>query len=934
MKFKEKSVLMLIILIGIVFLFSSSASAADSTKVLVTQTSTGGYENSQSTNPSVSADGNYVAFESYSTNLGSGSSGKGVQDIYVYSYKTNKTEWITHTPTGKAANGNSYTPSISNDGRYVTFASTATNLGPGGSGNGIKDIYLYDRKFKIMKWITHSPTGGSASNSSNNPVISADGTTIAFQSTAKNLGTGGSEYYVSDIYLYDTTSNASNNYPQWITHTVRGYTANGASINPTINENGRYIAFESAATNLGQYDYINTGSGKKAIFLYDRDFGTIQWVTYLAPEIEASIHGGPFTSSMPVNLTMNESGTIYWSFDNSSWNVYDSANPPEITTTTYLYFYGITADFRKTNLVSEFFFTPDSERATVWASPSSGTYYNTINVTLNMDLPGTIYYSLNGGNYTTYTNPFTISQTTILRFYGIDSVNDKRSINDGYETYTMLFAPIEGINPAISADGSRITYQSGTLEIDDLVYEYAKIYLFDRNTGMNYLITEQRTGGDPNGISANPSISGNGRYIAFESTAYNLGYDPEQPYGSNMPGVVFYDNSFRRDIFVYDLDRIFNPTPFNQVFYLNWITHDTIYGPANGNSYTPSLNEDGTMLAYSSSANNLGPGGNGVYRDIFLEDSGLVVKTDKESGTYNSPLTVNLTLVNDSDSSGTIYYTTDGSDPKSGLTYVGPITITSNTLLRYIGYNSTGWTNYYSQNYIIRQPPTVTANPVGGTYTSAKKVTLTTVDPDSTAKTYYTTDGTDPKTSTTRKIYKNPIMADTTTTLRYIAVDPNGNWSPNYTQTYTINLPSNAVTMAQLNAAAANVKNYYENHSKTLPVSATINGQTYTMSQMLYLLVTATINMSNSNLYPIIVKTVNAATSPSGTIKSGNIQKSGYITYAKSIKNYINSNNKAPNYVATTLGHMKLKYMVYMYSKIVNYYNSNSRLPSYVSITK
>jgi hypothetical protein len=76
-------------------------------------------------------------------------------------------------------------------------------------------------------------------------------------------------------------------------------------------------------------------------------------------------------------------------------------------------------------------------------------------------------------------------------------------------------------------------------------------------------------------------------------------------------------------------------------------------------------------------------------------------------------------------------------------------------------------------------PPTVTANPTGGTYNSAKTVTLTTTDPDSTVTTYYTKDGNDPKTSGTRITYINPIQITTTTLLRFIAVDPNGNWSPN-----------------------------------------------------------------------------------------------------------------------------------------------------------
>ena len=78
--------------------------------------------------------------------------------------------------------------------------------------------------------------------------------------------------------------------------------------------------------------------------------------------------------------------------------------------------------------------------------------------------------------------------------------------------------------------------------------------------------------------------------------------------------------------------------------------------------------------------------------------------------------------------------------------------------------------------------PSVTVSPAGGLFNTNQLVTLTTTDPDSTATTYYTTDGSDPKTSATRKVYSNPVTISTTTTLRFAAVDPAGLWSPNYTQ--------------------------------------------------------------------------------------------------------------------------------------------------------
>ncbi len=917
----KKSILIATILFTFVFIFSNCVSAADPTKELITQTPTGGAENSQSANPSVSADGRYVAFQSGASNIGNGSSGRGIQDIYVYDRATNTTEWITHTQFGGAANGDSYSPSISSkNGNYtVAFVSVATNLGPDpsvryGSGNGIKDIFVYNSTTKSVTWITHSPNGDPASNHSSAPVISADGTTLAFQSTAKNLGTGGSEYYVSDIYIYDLTSNASNNYPVWITHTIERKTANGASMNPSISADGRYIAFETLATNLGSNPNVKfgTGNGIKDIFVYDSVLKKFSWITIRIPNVWADFPGGPFTVPFTVGLNMDEPGTIYWSYNGVAWNNYTSVQPV-ITTTTYLYFYGNTTDGRVSSLKSEYYIlSSGGSQPLVWASPSQGTYYNYVDVDLFMDLPGAIYYSLNGGSYVTYADTIKITQDTFLRFFGISSnTNIKSAI--GSEEYIIIGAPIGGINPSISADGSLLAFESGN-----------NIYFYNAITGKTKLVTQTILGGAANGTSVNPSISGNGKYIAFESLANNLGPDPNQPYGSNVEGIIFWSGNRRVDIFVYDMEKgIFN-----------WVTKNPNYGPANGNSYTPSLNYDGTVLAYSSSANNLGPGGSGVYRDIFLEDSGLQVTVDKKAGSYKGPLTVRLSVIN---GLGDIYYTINGKDPQTsaGIKYTGPIIITADTLLRYSGKGSDGvWSLNYSQKYVIKKSPTVTVNPVGGTYTTVKTVTLTTKDPDSTATTYYTTDGSDPKTSGTRKTYKNPIQIGSTTVLRFIAVDPDGNWSPSYKQTYTINLPKNTITIAQLNSAAASVRKYYETNSKKLPPSVKINGKTYTMAQLLYLLVTATINMNTNNLNPITAKTVNSAPSPSGTIKNGNIQKTSYISYAKSIQKYINTNGRVPNYVSTNLGKMQFKYMVYMYTKIVDYFVSNKRLPNYVAMTK
>lgn len=99
--------------------------------------------------------------------------------------------------------------------------------------------------------------------------------------------------------------------------------------------------------------------------------------------------------------------------------------------------------------------------------------------------------------------------------------------------------------------------------------------------------------------------------------------------------------------------------------------------------------------------------------------------------------------------------------------------------------NEAGNDTIIQDDYItVAIPPTVTTNLAGGTYTTTQTVTLTTDDP--TATIYYATDTTDPRTSDTRIQYTDSITISNTTTLRYAAIDTNGNWSQLYLQNYVI----------------------------------------------------------------------------------------------------------------------------------------------------
>ena len=100
--------------------------------------------------------------------------------------------------------------------------------------------------------------------------------------------------------------------------------------------------------------------------------------------------------------------------------------------------------------------------------------------------------------------------------------------------------------------------------------------------------------------------------------------------------------------------------------------------------------------------------------------------------------------------------------------------------------------------------PTVTANPTGSSFNTSKTITLTNTNPNSTATIYYTTDGSNPQTSSTRVEYTIPIVINSTKTLKFSAVDSNNNWSPIYTETYT--LDTTAPTVASVDPANGTVK--------------------------------------------------------------------------------------------------------------------------------
>lgn len=197
---------------------------------------------------SLSTDGQTVAFDSDATKLAPGVSDYMIQmRVYVKDRRSGITECVSIAPDGSEACSHCSHPSISGDGRFVAFecSAYATNMGPSSMRGSI--ICVRDRKKKTTECVSISPYGTAPSTDCSHPSISADGRFVAYESSANNLTAAYSCSTISQIYVFDRmtkrTECVSLDNSNW-------GGGNLSSTEPDISANGRFIAFRSYATNL------------------------------------------------------------------------------------------------------------------------------------------------------------------------------------------------------------------------------------------------------------------------------------------------------------------------------------------------------------------------------------------------------------------------------------------------------------------------------------------------------------------------------------------------------------------------------------------------------------------------------------------------------------------------------------------------------------
>jgi len=209
----------------------------------------------------VSKDGRYVVFTSSSSNLAA-NDGNGTDDIFVRDLQTNTTTLVSITPGGVSGNSFSSSPVISGNGMVVAFSSQATNLVNDACNAG--GMFVRNLQTNITKRVSL----GCAVGAFTDPSLSFDGQYLAFQSNVNGLdgavsGGGDLKVYRRDL-VNDSIEMVS-------VSTVNTQADNGVSQNPSISDNGNFVAFNSTASNLTSATRTNTGFNTD---VYVRDMTT------------------------------------------------------------------------------------------------------------------------------------------------------------------------------------------------------------------------------------------------------------------------------------------------------------------------------------------------------------------------------------------------------------------------------------------------------------------------------------------------------------------------------------------------------------------------------------------------------------------------------------------------------------------------------------
>ncbi|HVH35302.1 MAG TPA: hypothetical protein VM847_14450, partial [Tahibacter sp.] len=546
---------------------------------------------------SISADGRYVAFLTFERLLPRDNNIHN--DVYVKDMRTGEIDLVSTASDETLANFRNHQPYISANGRYVVFASQASNFVPEDTDIGL-DVYIKDRTTRQIRLVSATAAGVRANNTSEKPVVSADGRYVAFVSYSHDLALpvnpANPDVYVKDMQTGavqraqatgNTLIGGVGNLPaitpdgRYLAFQLSVYTAetgavmrlykkdlttgelvrldrtssgpfllNGGVYAPSISDDGRFVSVHSSNPNIALFDW----NGLQDMFVYDRDY-------YMAQR--AALDDGVRSNGDSTAPLISRDGSRVLYVSNAFTNTAADGN-------------GVPDAFLFNNGNTTFALT-----------------YGTASLAQQADSP-----------FVSADNAW-VALRTAQPFIPVSDTNGMHDIVMGNQDQFVFFRASTDSSGAqvttgtmlgpvtLNSNGTLIVFRATdtTLTAGD-TNGFEDVFLKNRTTNATTLVSTTAAGQPGNGDSTQSMISDDGTRVAFTSLATNFAPD---------------DTNGVADIYVKLLGN-------GSLMRASSAADGT---PGNGASRYPAISADGRYVSFESLANNFFPGDSGD-KDVFV----------------------------------------------------------------------------------------------------------------------------------------------------------------------------------------------------------------------------------------------------------------------------------------------------------------------------
>lgn len=456
----------------------------------------------------LSANGRYLLQQSHAANLGVDQIESDLDndaDVFVFDADSGSQTLISYAIQGfdvlsnVPANAASTAKALSRDGRWVLFASAATNLlAFQNDSNAAVDVFLRDAVGGGISLVSHASSGTNvAGNAAATPTaVSADGRYVLYESNATNLVAGITDGNAgSDVFLFDRDNNVSILVSKANAATTTG---NDTSRATALSPDGRYVLYQSRATNLIA-GFVNLNAGGDDVYLYDRTTATSRLVSR---EFGSTVRGAN-AGATAVALSDNGDRIVYYTsagnlIGTGVSNGQSQAFVHQISTST-------------TRLISHSI-SSETDLADGFSVP----------LAISGDGSAVLFSSTGS----TLVNGFIDGNGAAADVYWHDTATRSNTLFSRSHLAATRGSNREWFNLGINADASRVVFATLAGDVISGINGgsfFQQVYQYDR-AGAGMSLVSHRAGStlEANHNSSNPAMSASGDRVAFASIATNV----------------------------------------------------------------------------------------------------------------------------------------------------------------------------------------------------------------------------------------------------------------------------------------------------------------------------------------------------------------------------------------------------------------------------